>query len=80
MAPERIEYTEPLTGTLAEAAQADPLGIPYSPLARTWQANPGRKQILPSGVRGMWQKQKRNKKRLEGKRQPDMIGCFFLSK
>ncbi|KKX56968.1 MULTISPECIES: hypothetical protein [Brevibacillus] len=40
MAPERIEYTEPLTGTLAEAAQADPLGIPYSPLARTWQANP----------------------------------------
>ncbi|MED2010603.1 hypothetical protein P4V39_21290 [Brevibacillus borstelensis] len=40
MAPERIEYTEPLTGTLAEAAEADPLGIPYSPLARTWQVNP----------------------------------------
>ncbi|MEJ8546868.1 hypothetical protein [Brevibacillus borstelensis] len=40
MTPERIEYTEPLTGTLAEAAEANPLGIPYSPLARMWQVNP----------------------------------------
>ncbi|WNC14043.1 hypothetical protein [Brevibacillus brevis] len=39
-----IEYTEPLTGTLAEAAEVlkgTELGVPYSPLAQTWQVNPG---------------------------------------
>lgn len=41
---EQIEYTEPLTGTLAEAAKAgssEQLGVPFSPLAQMWQVNPG---------------------------------------
>lgn len=44
MRDEHIEYTEPLTGTLAEAAEAQEctqLGVPFSPLAQTWQVNPG---------------------------------------
>ncbi|QRG66976.1 hypothetical protein [Brevibacillus choshinensis] len=44
MRDERIEYTEPLTGTLAEAAEnreGTQLGVPFSPLAQTWQVNPG---------------------------------------
>ncbi|USG66740.1 hypothetical protein NDK47_05430 [Brevibacillus ruminantium] len=42
---ESIEYTEPLTGTLAEAAELDPLGIGYEPLARMWQVNPGAEAV-----------------------------------
>lgn len=49
---ESIEYTEPLTGTLAEAAEASsshPLGTPYSPLAQMWQVNPGAEAIQGDG-------------------------------
>ncbi|MFD2370429.1 hypothetical protein ACFSO0_10855 [Brevibacillus sp. GCM10020057] len=45
MKDEHIEYTEPLTGTLAEAAgeaaqSCSQLGVPFSPLEQTWQVNP----------------------------------------
>lgn len=43
MRDEHIEYTGPLTGTLAEAVEredATQLGVPFSPLAQTWQVNP----------------------------------------
>ncbi|QQE75164.1 hypothetical protein KDJ56_04335 [Brevibacillus composti] len=46
---EKITYTEPLTGTLAEEADPDPLGIPYTPLARMWQVNPGA-EAIPRGA------------------------------
>jgi hypothetical protein len=49
---ERIQYTEPLTGTLAEAAEADPLGVPFSPLAQTWQVNLGAEAAEPGGAPG----------------------------
>lgn len=48
MRDEHIEYTEPLTGTLAEAAEAQDrsqLGVPFSPLAQTWQVNPGAEAV-----------------------------------
>lgn len=40
---EQLEYTMPLTGTLAEAVEAQAakqLGVPYLPLSQTWQVNP----------------------------------------
>ncbi|WP_167497628.1 hypothetical protein [Brevibacillus antibioticus] len=40
---EHIEYTMPLTGTLAEAVEdqnAEQLGVPFSPLSQMWQVNP----------------------------------------
>lgn len=40
---EHIEYTMPLTGTLAEAEEdqnAKQLGVPFSPLSQMWQVNP----------------------------------------
>lgn len=37
---QKIEYTEKLTGTLAETADHDMLGVPYSPLQQMWQVNP----------------------------------------
>ncbi|MGF9906916.1 hypothetical protein [Brevibacillus porteri] len=40
---EHIEYTMPLTGTLAEAVEdrnAKQLGVPFSPLSQMWQVNP----------------------------------------
>ncbi|WP_186380514.1 hypothetical protein [Brevibacillus brevis] len=40
---EHIEYTMPLTGTLAEAVEdqnAKQLGVPFSPLSHMWQVNP----------------------------------------
>jgi hypothetical protein len=43
-----IEYTGELTGTLAEAAEKDSLGVPYSPLQQMWQVNPGAEAIDPS--------------------------------
>ncbi|CAJ1001375.1 MULTISPECIES: hypothetical protein [Bacillales] len=52
MTREQIQYTEPLTGTLAEAAEADPLGVPFSPLAQTWQVNPGTETAEPGGEPG----------------------------
>ncbi|MDH6350577.1 hypothetical protein [Brevibacillus sp. 1238] len=45
---QKIEYTQPLTGTLAEAVEtqnAKQLGVPYSPLANTWQVNPGNEAV-----------------------------------
>jgi hypothetical protein len=49
---ERIEYTEPLTGTLAEAARSEQLGVPFSPLQRTWQVNPGAEAVDPDEILG----------------------------
>ncbi|TQR35555.1 hypothetical protein LOY85_23165 [Brevibacillus brevis] len=40
---EHIEYTMPLTGTLAEAVEdqdVKQLGVPFSPLSQMWQVNP----------------------------------------
>ncbi|MED1781803.1 hypothetical protein P4V43_08190 [Brevibacillus fortis] len=40
---EHIEYTMPLTGTMAEAVEdqdAKQLGVPFSPLSQMWQVNP----------------------------------------
>ncbi|MED4784024.1 hypothetical protein [Brevibacillus choshinensis] len=48
MRDEHIEYTELLTGTLAEAAEAQEcsqLGVPFSSLAQTWQVNPGAEAV-----------------------------------
>lgn len=45
---ERIEYTGPLTGTLAETAEeseSGQLGVPFSPLAKMWEVNPGAKAV-----------------------------------
>ena len=47
---QKIMYTEPLTGTMAEAAEVDELGTPYSPLKQMWQVNPGSEAIDPSDV------------------------------
>jgi|GEM_PF-875203 len=49
---EKLEYTEPLTGTLAEAADAEPLGVPFTPLKQMWQVNPGSEAVDPSDVAG----------------------------
>ncbi|MFF0829032.1 hypothetical protein ACFYU8_19360 [Brevibacillus sp. NPDC003359] len=43
---EHIEYTMPLTGTMAEAVEdqdAKQLGVPFSPLSQMWQVNPDMK-------------------------------------
>lgn len=45
MRDEHIEYTEPLTGTLAETQDRSQLGVPFSPLAQTWQVNPGAEAV-----------------------------------
>lgn len=40
---EHIEYTMPLTRTLAEAVEdqdVKQLGVPFSPLSQMWQVNP----------------------------------------
>ncbi len=45
---QKIEYTQPLTGTLAEAVEtqnAKQLGVPYSPLANMWQVHPGNEAV-----------------------------------
>jgi hypothetical protein len=44
---ERIEYTEPLTGTLAEASRSESFGVPFSPLQQMWQVNPGAEAVAP---------------------------------
>ncbi len=44
---QKVEYTQPLTGTLAEAAESEELGVPYSPLQRMWQVNPGAEAVEP---------------------------------
>jgi hypothetical protein len=52
---EHIEYTGPLTGTLAEAVEAQnakQLGVPYSPLARMWQVNPGAEAVERKSLDG----------------------------
>ncbi|EJL47788.1 hypothetical protein BAG01nite_29810 [Brevibacillus agri] len=49
-----IEYTQPLTGTLAEAVEAQndkQLGVPYSPLAQMWQVNPGAEAVETEGAK-----------------------------
>jgi hypothetical protein len=45
---QKIEYTGELTGTLAEAADQAPLGVPYNPLKQMWQVNPGAEAVDPS--------------------------------
>lgn len=45
---EKIEYTDELTGTLADAGDTEELGIPYSPLRKMWQVNPGAEAVDPS--------------------------------
>lgn len=47
---EKIEYTDELTGTLADAGDTEELGIPYSPLRKMWQVNPGAEAVDPSGL------------------------------
>ncbi|WP_103104193.1 hypothetical protein [Brevibacillus reuszeri] len=50
---EKIEYTEPLKGTLAETVQAkagDELGVPFSPLSQMWQVNPGAEAVEPEAL------------------------------
>jgi hypothetical protein len=44
---ERIEYMEPLTGTLAETSRSEQLGVPFSPLQQMWQVNPGAEAVDP---------------------------------
>lgn len=44
---QKIVYDGPLTGTLAEAAEQEPLGVPYSPLMKMWQVNPGAEAVVP---------------------------------
>ncbi|MCK9906739.1 hypothetical protein MXD63_42955 [Frankia sp. Cpl3] len=44
---QKIVYDGALTGTLAEAAEQEPLGVPYSPLTRMWQVNPGAEAFIP---------------------------------
>ncbi|MGD8190864.1 hypothetical protein ACQCN2_12865 [Brevibacillus ginsengisoli] len=36
----RVEYQGELTGTLAETADLDDLGMSYSPIQAMWQVNP----------------------------------------
>jgi hypothetical protein len=45
---QKIQYDGPLTGTLSEAAEKDPLGVPYSPLKQMWQVNPGAEAVDPA--------------------------------
>ncbi|WP_167568751.1 hypothetical protein [Brevibacillus migulae] len=45
---QKIEYTDELTGTIADAGDQNELGVPYSPLQRMWQVNPGAEAVEPS--------------------------------
>ncbi len=45
---EKIEYTDELTGTLADAGDKEELGIPYSPLQQMWQVEPWAEAVDPS--------------------------------
>jgi hypothetical protein len=45
---QKIYYDGPLTGTLAEAAEREPLGIPYPPLQQMWQVNPPAEAVDPA--------------------------------
>ncbi|GED68957.1 hypothetical protein BRE01_26590 [Brevibacillus reuszeri] len=51
---EKLEYTEPLKGTLAEAVHAkegDELGVPFSPLSQIWQVNPGAEAVPNNSIK-----------------------------
>jgi len=43
---QKLEYTQPLTGTLAEAADAEELGVPYAPLQDTWLVDADTDSVL----------------------------------
>jgi hypothetical protein len=47
---QKLEYTEPLTGTLAEAADSEELGVPYAPLQDTWLVDVRTNAVDPSDV------------------------------
>ncbi|HZG15851.1 MAG TPA: hypothetical protein VE710_12605 [Candidatus Bathyarchaeia archaeon] len=47
---QKIEYTDELTGTIADEGDQDELGVPFSPLQRMWQVNPGAEAVEPSDL------------------------------
>jgi hypothetical protein len=47
---QKLEYTEPLTGTLAEAADSEELGVSYAPLQDTWLVDVRTHAVDPSDV------------------------------